>query len=732
MVKKIIIIVVILTLQIIAIPSFFAVESGEAKPGYVIISHLTEPNLKDIIAYRELQGFAVHFVQTGDIPKQSETLGPQDIRAFLLEKLTEWNVKYLLIVGSSQKVPTMFATPASIDGKVEELNPTPTDFYYSTLVSNWDKDGDGRVGEYPDDGVTSYKPDIYVGRIPLDNPEEVQDSSRQIVEFDSQTDSQKSKVLFAGAMLGFKGEFWGDNELERTDGSDWCEYLYKTAFKPSQLSRYRLYEKSGFLPSPYPCEEDLSSSNLEEHLTKSYGMAIWTAHGSPNRIVRTIWKANSTGRSAPEKADLSQPNLLNTSSVLTKRIRWGIVVSAACSTSCPESYLNMGASFIKQGSASYVGSTRVAWSPSYWRRPEDGGMDTILWLFCKKLCQIGTTTGQALDESLSEFGTKYFFGDREDPIEASQMNIYNMNLYGDPAVCLFRGDGTMKVIVDEPTAKTSPGGQATWRGTYAGQPNGGLKLQVIPDQKDMDWAFPQIELNAGSWGITIATPPNATLGKRFWTIYMNDNGQKFQIPLVLNIVPKAGYSILSRIAPEKLAPYRRFSAVFFVKSETKLTEVTIHFDPDQLKAMQVIFPGKPIKSWYHLDNHFGLMHVYFEGPSNGELFKIEFKARDKFCKTKITLPTARILDDKMSTIYTDSPPIGFECDEVEVWRSKADFDYSGYVDHGDLVMVAERLGQSSNHPLWNARFDLDGNGMIDWKDLGQVVLMFSERSGVGQ
>ena len=45
----------------------------------------------------------------------------------------------------------------------------PTDFYYAELTSNdWDKDGDGRIGEYDDDfsGNPPRAAEVAVGRIP--------------------------------------------------------------------------------------------------------------------------------------------------------------------------------------------------------------------------------------------------------------------------------------------------------------------------------------------------------------------------------------------------------------------------------------------------------------------------------------------------------------------------------------------------------------------------------------
>ena len=61
----------------------------------------------------------------------------------------------------------------------EDVNQTPTDYFYADLTGNWDIDGDQFYGEwhdpgdgtgdYPVPGGVDFTPEVYVGRIPVYN-----------------------------------------------------------------------------------------------------------------------------------------------------------------------------------------------------------------------------------------------------------------------------------------------------------------------------------------------------------------------------------------------------------------------------------------------------------------------------------------------------------------------------------------------------------------------------------
>lgn len=701
----------------------------DAKPGYVIISSQNQSYLKDLISFRESQGLQVHFIDASYFKNMDGQITPFAIRDFLKIYKEDWRIKYLLIVGSINTVPMFMSQPNNGSGHKDVVD-TPTDYFYAVPSANWDKDGDGRLGEYPDDGICVFEPEIAVGRIPLDQPSEIYAAQKSIVNFDSQSDALKSRTLFAGSLLGFKGESWEDKICERIDGGYFSEQVYEGLLEPAGFSRYRLYEKEGFLPSPYQCEESLTSSTFSEKIKESFGLVLWEAHGSSQHIVRTVWPSNSASKKAPDSSDLKQPKLLDSTAMMSQTTGWGVVLSGSCSTSTPEVLYNLGAACIKSGVASYVGSTRIAWSPSYWRRPEDGGMDSILWLFCKNIIKTGMTTGEAMSLSLYEFGNKYFFGDHEDPVEASQMGIFEFNLYGDPAVTLKRGDNFCKIIVSEPSRRTFQGSELIWAGTYTGKPTESFRVQVIVDKADMIWATPQITLSDGVWEIKVKIPKDVGIGKRKWFINIADGNEKFRIPISLDVLPRKEVDVEVLLSPENLAPKRSFNITLKASAELHLTEFTIKYNPFQLQLLDIKHIGKRTKEYVFVDNYFGMAVINSEGKTDGEILKLTFKISDNFIEDEIFFSWSHFQNSKGSTLIAYPDPVKIKTTKLEIWRSKADFNDSGYVDDADLGLLIQHIGLSIINPLWETQYDLNEDGKIDLMDYFNVYMRFSARNDV--
>ena len=111
------------------------------------------------------------------------------------------NLKFLLIVGTNSAIPMLQAKPDPEKISHMMVGNTFTDYYYATPSANWDRDGDGNLGEFRDDGIASYEPELYVGRIPFDNEGDVADCVSNICEFSLMTDAQRSKILFPVGMI---------------------------------------------------------------------------------------------------------------------------------------------------------------------------------------------------------------------------------------------------------------------------------------------------------------------------------------------------------------------------------------------------------------------------------------------------------------------------------------------------------------------------------------------------
>ncbi|HOR46986.1 MAG TPA: hypothetical protein PK717_04665, partial [Caldisericia bacterium] len=373
----------------------------------------------------------------------------------------------------------------------------------------------------------------------------------------------------------------------------------------------------------------------------------------------------------------------------------------------------------------YVGSTRVAWSPSYWRKLEDGGMDTILYLFCRYLSVPGTSVGQAIAQARVEFAKQYFFGDIEDPIESAQMNIYNFNLYGDPSVCLIKGDIGGSVEILEPSISASPGEVAKWEANISGSDLTGNIFQVIPDKQDMSWAVPEVVIAGNKLVLTAEIPSSVPNGKRFWILHQKRGDLSSQIPIVLNIVPKPEASFGFSSGDGAIIPFSRVKSSLNLTQKTKYLEVTLKYDPDKIKFVSIGQPSKKSDVFSFFDNHFGLAYIRISGASE-VLPLISFRVMKFVGKTSIDVSKIVAMTDRPEALAIQSKSFEIAIGEKELWISRADFDRSGKVDSFDLALLLSRIGCTKQDPKYDPVYDLDDNGLIDFIDYS---LAFKRISG---
>lgn len=708
-------------------------QASAAKEGLLIITKESETVFSEYVGMRQSHGYNVFFQPLRDLINDDGRADRDLIRKKIIEFKKSKNITHVMLVGDLNLIPMPYASPSSLDGASDaDLVDTPTDYYYSTASSNWNKDGDDRIGEYEDDGIVDYKPDVAIGRLPFNDTNSVIDAINSVIGFENLPDFVKAKTFLAGAMLGYKGEVWSGMYLERTDGSQFLEDLYADFLKKDGFSRYRIYEKSGFSPSPYECEEEISNQNMISQLGETYGLTIWTAHGSPNSIVRHVWKDNSSGKSAPEKNDISQTPLLSSQDVLSKKNNWGIIVSASCSTSNPNTSTNLGASFVKNGAVGYIGSSRVAWSPSYWRTVEDGGMDSILYLLIQNLTN-GMTVGSALDMAKYEFATKYFFGDIEDPVQASQMNIFNFNLYGDPTVKIFRekhGKGNpnplyCNIIVDNPTANAIQGENVLWSGSYNGTPNESMIVTVLPGIIDDGKVEPEFSFADGKWQLKCKLRPDASTGSRKWFLYIRQDGYESKITLNLNVFMKPNAELVASIDLKKHSPHRPFKLSYSIPAGIKYIEMSVKYNPHHLQVKSAKLIGSDASSWTLLDNWFGLLMINGKVETTKNFLEITFVPSGKFKSTKIEIARIRGVGVSPEPFAIRPKPHEISISDEETWKSAADFDKSGYVDNVDLGIISGIIGMTKSHPKWNPVYDLNGDLRIDFADYKQTLLRLS-------
>ena len=381
---------------------------------------------------KESEGLNVIVITPQELQGEDKVVS---LRNYLRDRLKTLNIKYLMIVSSDSKFPMVRFYPRG-DGRDDEFDgyfePTPSDIFFACLNEEFDKDGDGKLGEYPDDNI-HVKPEIFVGRIPIDDKEELDRYFSSLVRFEKLPFSRKNKALLAGAYLSFRGKEWMGRTLKTEDGAEFMEKIIDEILVKNRITPIRLYEDEGTLPSAFLHDFPLNTVNLQKLLSEeTFSLISINAHGSPYSVARYIWN-DRDGDYTFSESEATFKSLLSTVT-LPDEINGGIVFAASCLTATPEAPNSLAKTFLSKGGSAYIGATRISWGPSYWKDIEDGGLLTIDYLFTRNFIKENQTVGEAFWNAISEYHENYFESDKEDPIEAAQMNTYTFNLFGDPTL----------------------------------------------------------------------------------------------------------------------------------------------------------------------------------------------------------------------------------------------------------------------------------------------------------
>ncbi len=399
--------------------------SSSEKFDYVIIT--TEELENSVIFlknWREITGYLPKIVNISWIENQYSGSDIQEkIRNFLKDKYLDWGISNVLIVGSNKEIPMRDCYPDNNNhgygGK------TPTDYYYADLTGDWDKDEDGYFGERIDDSP-DFIAEVYVGRLPFDDPETVVRICQKIINFEQTDQVWKQNALLIGAFLWLEDED-DDPSYDRTDGADLMESIWDEILSKKGFERTSLYEKEGLSVSYYFCDFPLTRENVINRWNQGNGFVNWNGHGSTTSTHRLVWGYDD-GDGIPEMGEKQSPSFIKTSdSSLLDDDKPAIVFSCSCENSHPETY-SLGVALIENGAVSFIGASRNAYGSVGWKDVDDGGCSSLDYIFTKNLIGENQRCGESLYGAKLEYYTNYNWWGWE-----INQNMYAFNLYGDPA-----------------------------------------------------------------------------------------------------------------------------------------------------------------------------------------------------------------------------------------------------------------------------------------------------------
>lgn len=174
------------------------------------------------------------------------------VRNFIKDAYQNWGSVYFLLGGDSQVVPLRFAWHShmgysNIIAAIPKGAFIPTDMYYACLDNNWNADGDATYGEAnwnrmndgsfyeEDDGYINIddvdrQPEVYVGRIPVENLDDLNRWKTKYFEYVKSSQANKNNALLFSA---------------DSDNIDSYQVDQVGSAFPASVTKTKLYEKNG-------------------------------------------------------------------------------------------------------------------------------------------------------------------------------------------------------------------------------------------------------------------------------------------------------------------------------------------------------------------------------------------------------------------------------------------------------------------------------------------------------
>ncbi len=208
--------------------------SYDFKTQYLIISHQEfEKALEPLATWKTIKGVPtkIYTVDSpeGIYPNYVGVDNASKIHSFLREyyKYTP-NLKWLLIVGDSDKIPTrmIYNNPFEKIEDVLLVDYSYSDYYYSALDSTWD---DNLNQIYGEPGEEDWDPELYVGRLPVNTLDEVKNAVNKILIYEKSppTGDWFAHTIQCGALMD-RPNVLDDPDTAFDEGYD---YYKDNAFK---------------------------------------------------------------------------------------------------------------------------------------------------------------------------------------------------------------------------------------------------------------------------------------------------------------------------------------------------------------------------------------------------------------------------------------------------------------------------------------------------------------------
>ena len=228
--------------------------------------------LAPLVEHKNSHGMNTNVVELDEIygsyPGRDEA---EQIKYFIKYAIEEWNAKYLLLVGSINKLPIRTTYP----GAIFQIGDVLSDLYYGDIYDDqyefcdWDANENNKFGECYFNGYVFVNideadvyPDINVGRLACKNQREVSTVVKKIINYETKTSGEEwfNRLILCG---GDTHPGWNGNEGE-DNNDEVAQIMDDFGFEAIRLRA---------------SEGTLNWKNINKETNKGAGFLYYSGHG---------------------------------------------------------------------------------------------------------------------------------------------------------------------------------------------------------------------------------------------------------------------------------------------------------------------------------------------------------------------------------------------------------------------------------------------------------------------
>jgi hypothetical protein len=373
--------------------------------------------------WKEELGYSVWVTTVDDIHSSYQTGDlALDIWSFLRDRYapSAWGIRYVLLVGDIDTIPMRMLYP---DGQPDDGLGYGSDYYYCLPSnSNWDHDGDKRWGEFGQDDLPR-EPDVLVGRVPLDDPNDVTDYVNNLITYEQNTGGWKRDVLLPAGFLDYRTP----GSPYNTDGAVTANKVENEILQPNAWTATTLYEKGGIAPSAIPSDDTLDATTFQFQCGPSaHGVVTSLAHGNQNSMKGWQWSHDFDNDGwwdpGPPVTELV-PNTFLISTQIPTLPPFSLVFLCGCQTGLlfgkepafaesglrSEYLISTTVSplsvkrYLRRSAPAVIASTAGSDYRSGWDSLDDGSEQTLDYLFMEELVKNDRAGGDAFFKAMTRY-----------------------------------------------------------------------------------------------------------------------------------------------------------------------------------------------------------------------------------------------------------------------------------------------------------------------------------------